>query len=200
MMTRRPTPRTTLAALTLAAFLAAAMLASAGCSVLGGGPKYSAEDLEKVWDAHSESAKWEMEIRDVIGQTKSTGDHDAPYTVFLTAFKNKAVPEFKMYGTVDVPNDDSMAFEQRTTSFFDVLTYGSNFSGVQDTEAFMRFFAEKYPDECFIRLMQETGADGKSTWKVVSLDEAPTHSTMTELPDSGITLLYDTESKAWSAK
>ncbi|MBI5231186.1 MAG: hypothetical protein HY876_03360 [Coriobacteriales bacterium] len=182
--------------------LAAALLAT-GCSggVGGiGGPKYTAEELQKAWSAHPEAGKWDMEVRDVISQTKSTGDHDAAYTVFLTTFTNKAVPAFKMYGTVDVPNDDSMTFEERTKSFFDTITYNSNFSGVQDTETFMRFFAKEYPKEFFVRLMQETGSDGTSTWKVVSLDSAPVESTMAELPDSGIELTQDSQSKSWSAK
>lgn len=192
-----------LATAVLVAALAFAVTAT-GCSTVASiapaGAKYSAEDLQKAWKAHAESASWDMEVRDVVGQKKSTGSHDAAYTIFLTTFTSKAVPAFKMYGTVDVPNDDSMAFEARANAFFDVIAYKSNFSGVQDTDAFMRFFTEKYPKECFVRLQQETDAEGKSTWKVVSLDAPPTQSTMTELPDSGITLTYDAASKAWSER
>lgn len=190
--------RRTLTFLAVLALLAAA-LPLAACGLLGAaGPKYTAEDLMQVWNAHPESAKWDLEVRDVIGQRKSTGSHDADYTVFLTTYTNKSVPGFRLYETVDIPSDDSMTFEERAGAFFDSIGYGSQFSGVQDIEAFMAWYAEQYPDAYFVRLKQTTGADGKSTWEPIAYDSAPIASTMTDEGSTGITLVLDEETKAWS--
>lgn len=183
-----------------ASALALASAALAGCALPGGGPKYSAGELVGVWDAHPESANWDMEVRDVIGQRKSTGDHDADYTIFLTTFTSKKVPAFKLHQTVDIPEDDSMGFEERANSFFDAIGYGSQFTGVQDTEAFMAWYAERYPDAFFVRLKQSTGSKGESTWEPIAYDSAPTQSTFTGEGGTGITLVYDETTGAWSEK
>ncbi|MBA4371174.1 MAG: hypothetical protein C0418_06335 [Coriobacteriaceae bacterium] len=183
----------------LAAALAVTLLL-AGCSLVGDGPKYSADDLMRVWSAHPEAANWDLEVRDVVGQRKSTGSHDANYTIFLTTYTNKKVPAFKMYETADVPNDDSMTFDERAKAFFDVVAAGSEFSGVTDREAFMTWYAEQYPDKRFVRLIQNMGEGGASTWELVAYDADPTESTMSEKGRTGIMLAYDDATKNWTAK
>lgn len=193
-----PTRRAAVVLALLAFALAAVPLA--GCSLVGAGPKYSADDLMAVWGAHPEAADWDLEVREVIGQRKSTGSHDANYTIFLTTYTSKKVPAFKLYQTVDVPNDDSMTFEQRANAFFDAIGYDSQFSGVQDTEAFMAWYAAEYPNAFFVRLKQSTDSDGKSTWEPIAYDAAPTQSTMTDEGATGITLVYDDATETWSEK
>lgn len=183
----------------MAATLAAALLL-AGCGAVGGGPKYSTDDLMKVWAAHPEAANWDLEVRDVVGQRKSTGSHDANYTIFLTTYTSKKVPAFKMYETVDVPNDDSMTFEERAGAFFDVVAAGSEFSGIQDREAFMTWYAKQYPDKRFVRVIQNMGEGGASTWELVAYDADPTESTMSEKGKTGILFTYDDQAKTWSEK
>ena len=171
-----------------------------GASVIpGAGPKYTADELMKVWQASPEAANWDLEVREVITEKKSTGSHDADYTVFLTTYTNKKVPAFKMYQTVDVPPDDSMTFDQRASAFFSAIAAGSQFSGVQDPEAFMAWFTKQYPDKYFVRLIQNTGSDGKNTWELIAYDAPPTKSTMTgDAGKTGIFFAYDEATKTWS--
>jgi len=192
--------------ITVACMAAAfAVLLLAGCSgtgasvIPGAGPKYTAEDLMKVWQASPEAANWDLEVRKVISEKKSTGSHDADYTVFLTTYTNKKVPAFKMYQTVDVPADDSMTFDQRASAFFSAIAAGSQFSGVPDPEAFMTWYAKEYPDKYFVRLVQNTGSDGKNTWELIAYDAPPTASTMTgDAGKTGIVFAYDEATKTWS--
>jgi hypothetical protein len=187
----------------MAAALTLALLggcSGAGTSAIpGAGPKYTAADLTKVWQASPESANWDLEVREVITEKKSTGSHDADYTVFLTTYTNKKVPAFKMYQTVDIPPDDSMTFDQRASAFFSAIASGSQFSGVQDPETFMTWYAKEYPDKYFVRLVQNTDSDGKNTWELIAYDAPPTKSTMTgEAGKTGVFFAYDVATKTWA--
>lgn len=187
---------------TLVAMIAITVAAAlfAGCANAGSsGAKYTADELLTVWKTNPESANWDLEVRDVVSQKKSTGSHDAGYTVFLTTYTNKKVPSFKMYQTVDVPDDDSMTFEERSTAFFNAVASGGQFGGVQDPSRFMRWFAEEYPNKYFIRLIQSSGAGGGITWELIALDSAPKVSTMTgDIGRTGVTFSYDEIAKTWT--
>jgi hypothetical protein len=196
----RTVPRTRVVSIVLILLVAlAASGLSAGCSLLGGANDRS-EELKKAWAAFPGSADWDMQIRGVTSQSKSTGTEMGNYTIYLTTFTSKKVPGFAVYQTVDVHDTDSMDFGDRVAAFFTVVTGGSLFPGMKDPEAFMRWYAAEMKGLNFLRLRQDTGADGKSTWTLVATDAVPTASTLTGEGAKEIPLAFDEATGTWSRK
>lgn len=151
----------------------------------------------QLWSAHESSADWDLAIRGVVGQKKSTGEHDANYTIYLTTYTSKKVPGFAIYQTIDIPNEDTMDFAERVGAFF-TSTTGSSFPG--DVEAFMKWYAAEMTGKYFIRLRQEVGGSGQSTWTLIAADKEPVSSTMVAQAGTEIPLAFDAATGAWSVK
>lgn len=194
MITKKP-----LLALLICIFAAILLVAAAlpGC---GGGVNNRSAEVTALWAADPGSADWDMTIRGVVGQSKFTGEHDKDFTIYLTTFSSKNVPGFAIYQTIDVPNDDSMDFEGRVTSFFAVATGNSLFPGVQDLNGFMQWYSANMQGEYFIRLHQSTDGSGVSTWTLIAADKEPVSSTMVENAGAEIPLAFDELTGAWSVK
>ncbi len=108
-----------------------------------GDVKDRSAEVTALWAAYPDSADWDMTIGGVVGQSKPTGKHNNDFTIYLTTFSSKVVPGFTAYQTIDVPNGDSMDFENRVTSFFEVVTKGSLSPGLAEPESFMQWYAAK---------------------------------------------------------
>jgi hypothetical protein len=181
--------------------IGAALLAAGVLSGCGGGAKDRSAEVTQLWAAFPGSADWDMTIRGVVGQSKSTGEHMAPYTIYLTTFTSKTVPGFAVYQTIDVPNNDSMDFANRVDSFFTVVTNGSSlFSGVQDIKGFMEWYAANMKGKYFLSLRQNTDSSGKSTWALFAADKEPVSSTLVEGAGTEIPLAFDAATGEWSTK
>jgi uncharacterized protein YggE len=171
--------------------IAAILLVAAALPGCGGGAKDRSAEVTQLWAADPGSADWDMTIRGVVAQQKSTGEHMAAYTIYLTTFSSKQVPGFAAYQTIDVPNSDSMSFEGRVTSFFAVVAGDSLFPGVQDPQGFMQWYSTNMQGNYFIRLQQITDESGKNTWNLIAADKEPVSSTMVENAGTEIPLVFD---------
>jgi hypothetical protein len=180
--------------------MAAVLLAAAALSGCGGGVNDRSAEVTALWAADPGSADWDMTIRGVVGQSKFTGEHDKDFTIYLTTFTSKTVPGFAAYHTIDVPNEDSMDFENRVTAFFAVVAGDSLFPGVQDRNGFMQWYAANMQGKYFIRLQQITDESGKSTWNLIAADKEPVSSTLVDNAGTEIPLAFDETTGAWSVK
>jgi hypothetical protein len=173
-------------------------VALTGC---GGGAKDRRAEVMQLWAAHPASADWDLTIRGVVGQKKSTGEHDASYTIYLTTYSSKKVAGFAAYDTIDIPNEDTMEFANRVNAFFAVINSPSSlFSGVDDVEGFMKWYAADMKGKYFIRLREEVGTSGDSTWTLISTDKEPVASTFTASAGTETPLAFDAATGAWSVK
>jgi hypothetical protein len=181
--------------------IAVALLVIGTLGGCGGAVQDRSEEVTQLWAADPGSADWDMTIRGVVAGKKSTGEHMAAATIYLTTFTSKKVPEFAVYQTIDVFNDDSMGLENRVTAYFGSLTGGSYFPMVQDVEGFMQWYAANMQGKYFLRLQSITDEKGKSTWNLIVSEVEPTSSTMAkDYPYTEIPLAFDETTGTWSVK
>jgi hypothetical protein len=181
--------------------VAAALVVVSALVACGGGVQDRSAEVTSLWAADPGSADWDMTIRGVVAGEKSTGEHMAAATIYLTTFTSKKVPEFAVYQTIDVFNDDSMGLENRVGAYFTALASGSYFPVIQDVEGFMRWYAANMKGKYFLRLQSITDEKGKSTWNLLVTDAVPTSSTMAKgYPTTEIPLAFDETTGAWSVK
>jgi len=182
---------------------AAALLATATLAGCGGGIQDRSAELNEAWAAYPGSADWDMTIRGVVGQSKSVGEHDADFTIYLTTFTSKRVPGFAVYQTVDIRNGDSMDFVDRANSFFALTDDVNLFPAVEDPEGFMEWYLANMEGKFFIRLSGMSSQEGMD-WRLYVSDQEPVASTVTQAWNDAntteIPLAFDEATGEWSVK
>ena len=181
--------------------IAATLLLVGTLVACGGGVQDRSAEVTALWAADPGSADWDMTLRGVVAGEKSTGEHMKAATIYLTTFTSKKVPEFAVYQTMDVFNDDSMGLENRVGAYFTALASGSYFPAIADVEGFMRWYAANMQGKYFLRLQATTDEKGKSTWILYTTDSVPTSSTMAkDYPATETPLAFDEATGTWSVK
>ncbi len=184
----------------LAATLALlAAIGSGGCGLTGGKADDRSENVRQLWSEFPGSTDWSFEIRGVDAQKKSTGSHDAWYTVYTVTYTSKQVPAFSIYASIDIPPDDSMEFANRVESFF-VSTTGilDALPPDSEVESFMTWWAGAHPDKYFLRLRTDNVGSGAATYTVLYADAMPEESAMT-VAYSEIAVALEPTTGAWSS-
>lgn len=176
-----------------------AALGLGGCGLTVGTADDRSENVMQLWSEFPGSAQWGLEIRGVDAQKKDTGSHDASYTVYKVTYTSKAVPAFAIYGSIDIPKDDTMEFANRVEAFF------SSTTGIldalppdSDEQAFMTWWAQANPDKYFLRLRTEDLGSGSSTYIVLYSDSIPEESVLT-VGHSEFPVAYDSAAGEWSS-
>ncbi|MBU2602375.1 MAG: hypothetical protein KKA32_09440 [Actinobacteria bacterium] len=170
-----------------------------GCGLTGGKADDRSQNLMQLWSEFPGSADWDLEIRGVDAQKKSTGSHDAWYTVYKVTYTSKRVPAFAIYASIDIPKDDSMEFANRVEAFF-VSTTGilDNLPPDSDKLAFMSWWAQANPDKYFLRMRADDVGSGSPTYTVLFADTIPDESAAT-VEFSEIAVAYDSATGEWSS-